>query len=1140
MPARHLLVFVLLVSGLFRVERAPGAALDNYLSPPGALWGVLLETNASFKGLCSVPGGFVLAGTKTGPVGPDLDFWGLLLRLNESGAVLTSTNFHYETDHNGLNAVFPAPGDATAPEGFALAGWKHHHSIDPADPRREWDVPWMWLVRVDSNFGRVWDHDYGAMGYTGMGEALLLRSSEWMLGGYEAYADGAGPAHYGWLRHLSASGEQVASTNLGGSEISGVRAIQAAQGGGYVVATGRGLVKVNDALEVLWRAGDTPFDSGYQPDAYQGVRACADGTYLAVGTRCHGPDTAYESDLILSRFLGDGTLVWTAVFGEDGSRADSATDLLLTADGGCVVLGTTESNGHGGSDVWLFKTDANGNLQWDLLLGGAGNDRANALALAADGHYVIAADAHIEPSPSILWVLKVGNNPHVPVPSFTFTPTSPVFRDQVISFDASASTVPGGSILSYEWNFGDGATGTGVNATHSYPQSGSYTVTLTVGSNDGVKRSTTRDIEVTGLVLQWERFYGLTSQDATSILGTPDGGFMVAGNFSSSYSSTSLGWVVKLDRRGKVIWEKSLVAPDPAFRSDISMVRGTAGGYIIAGGIIYGGNALGKGFYLKLSEDGDFVWPWQYVPGVFSFLSLAPTADGGCIMAGLSPTNDTHEPTLAKVNGAGALEWSRCYLGERYRASLVAPLSNGEYLSIFDQVGYVDLLMRLDSLGMPVSTNLVGYQESIHSMVERPGHPGQLVAAGVTYKDIMLRFYDTDGAKLATHTWTGPASYDQRDEANSIVFMPDGGYLLVGKMMIQPTDWGFRDDDVALVRTDAEGNELWVEMFPGGTNHIYNEWGKAAVAVTNGFVLLGGNNRGLPPAWVFKLGRNHAPTASMALSTNVASIGAPITFDGSGSSDRDGVVVSWEWDFGDGTSAEGELLTHSYANSGRHVVRFTAVDNSDAERSATNEVFVTGVVETGGGFTISGTVITESPESDPLFYPAPPVPVLMDWRDARGIQVVGTTTVGSSKKFQVTFETPVPSGLVLYQLPGGEALNYTILNTHTIEFTVWRYAGAADLRFVLGKAYRAPRIANIHREPGGMIRFTVPTESGCLYRVRQCSQLQGGTWGDTQWSQSVEGPTRTGPIEGTGSDASVFIAPPAGDVFIRLELALPP
>jgi len=54
-----------------------------------------------------------------------------------------------------------------------------------------------------------------------------------------------------------------------------------------------------------------------------------------------------------------------------------------------------------------------------------------------------------------------------------------------VYFDASAST---GNILTYEWNFGDETTGTGVTPSHTYHKTGTYTVTLTVkdvaGNND--------------------------------------------------------------------------------------------------------------------------------------------------------------------------------------------------------------------------------------------------------------------------------------------------------------------------------------------------------------------------------------------------------------------------------------------------------------------------------------------------------------------------------------------------------------------------------------------------------------------------------------------------------------------------------
>ena len=54
-----------------------------------------------------------------------------------------------------------------------------------------------------------------------------------------------------------------------------------------------------------------------------------------------------------------------------------------------------------------------------------------------------------------------------------------------VAFNGSGSSDPGGSIASYAWNFGDGATGTGVAPSHSYSSAGVYTVTLTVTDNQG-------------------------------------------------------------------------------------------------------------------------------------------------------------------------------------------------------------------------------------------------------------------------------------------------------------------------------------------------------------------------------------------------------------------------------------------------------------------------------------------------------------------------------------------------------------------------------------------------------------------------------------------------------------------------------
>jgi len=62
------------------------------------------------------------------------------------------------------------------------------------------------------------------------------------------------------------------------------------------------------------------------------------------------------------------------------------------------------------------------------------------------------------------------------------------------SFDASGSSDPDGSIASYAWSFGDGATASGATAEHTYASAGQRTVTLTVTDDAGAKSVATKDV----------------------------------------------------------------------------------------------------------------------------------------------------------------------------------------------------------------------------------------------------------------------------------------------------------------------------------------------------------------------------------------------------------------------------------------------------------------------------------------------------------------------------------------------------------------------------------------------------------------------------------------------------------------------
>lgn len=83
-----------------------------------------------------------------------------------------------------------------------------------------------------------------------------------------------------------------------------------------------------------------------------------------------------------------------------------------------------------------------------------------------------------------------------PVAAFTYSPTNPKLND-VLRVNAAASTVPPGrTIVSYEWDFGDSATGTGMVAEHRYNTARSYTIVLTVTDNTGRKSTTSQTVQI--------------------------------------------------------------------------------------------------------------------------------------------------------------------------------------------------------------------------------------------------------------------------------------------------------------------------------------------------------------------------------------------------------------------------------------------------------------------------------------------------------------------------------------------------------------------------------------------------------------------------------------------------------------------
>lgn len=82
-----------------------------------------------------------------------------------------------------------------------------------------------------------------------------------------------------------------------------------------------------------------------------------------------------------------------------------------------------------------------------------------------------------------------------PTASFVYSPTGPKV-DEKVNFNASGSSDQDGTIESFQWDFGDGHSGSGETVTHQFKDAGTFTVVLVVQDNSGNRDSTSQTVSV--------------------------------------------------------------------------------------------------------------------------------------------------------------------------------------------------------------------------------------------------------------------------------------------------------------------------------------------------------------------------------------------------------------------------------------------------------------------------------------------------------------------------------------------------------------------------------------------------------------------------------------------------------------------
>jgi hypothetical protein len=380
-----------------------------FAQAPDTLWtrtygGSDTETGWSVQQ--TTDGGYIIAGhTKSfGAGGHDV----YLIKTDANGDTLWTRTY------GGTGAERSYSVQQTKDGGYVIAGYTTSTLFDLAD---------VYLIKTDANGDTLWTRTYGDTYYVDSGRSVQQTTDGgYIIAGHTFYTSGGSNSDI-YLIKTDTSGNTLWTRTYGGSGAEYSESVQQTTDGGYIIAGYTNsfgadiydvyLIKTDTSGNTLWTRtyGGNPFNMGLS------VLQTIDSGYVIAGyTNSFGAD---GFDVYFIKADANGDTLWTRTYG--GSNNDYGHSVHKSTDGGYVIAGCTKSFGAGGLDVYLIKTDANGDTLWTRTYGGSGAETGWSVQQTTDGGYIIAGYTNSFGAGDLdVWLIRI----EAELPSFAVTPTS--------------------------------------------------------------------------------------------------------------------------------------------------------------------------------------------------------------------------------------------------------------------------------------------------------------------------------------------------------------------------------------------------------------------------------------------------------------------------------------------------------------------------------------------------------------------------------------------------------------------------------------------------------------------------------------------------------------------------------------------